>query len=258
MGDQDDPKIVFQTNVYDTKEIGLVLFLFLLMAEDKVSQLKEELGLESESCTGEDKLSEASSSDKGVDLKASSSVADSEKTQVSPASGKLEDLEIESSTDAFKGKDSVNQGKVHLDDELSSGQFGLKESDDGDGKSTEKSEATSVEKELNMKDAPLAGTLQDKITAMQEKLDLDDGPSSDHFASKKESDDDESEPKDYSTSKKESYDDGSKPKGTAKSEGTVSDKGVDFTASSSVTGQTFFDEDVEDGRQSDTSVDATY
>ena len=48
-------RIVFQTNVYDTKEIGLVLFLFLVMAEDKVSQLKEELGLESESSTGKRK-----------------------------------------------------------------------------------------------------------------------------------------------------------------------------------------------------------
>ncbi|PFX15685.1 hypothetical protein AWC38_SpisGene20091 [Stylophora pistillata] len=268
------------------------------MAEDKVVQSKEELGLESKSSTDIEKcqvlfkkesdvtghksteeqvedtegnqdsrdnssfaadISEATLSDKGGDFKASSSVANSEKTEVSPASGKLEDLEIGSSTDTLKGKDSANQGKVNFDDELSSGQFGLKEeSDNGDGKSTvghqaspveaegsldfadnissDKSEATSVEKKLNMKDAPLACRLQDKVTAIQEKMDLDDGFSSDHFASK-ESVDDGSKPKvfqDYSTSKKESNDDGSKPKGAANSEATLSDKGVDFKASSSV------------------------
>ncbi|XP_022810240.1 dentin sialophosphoprotein-like [Stylophora pistillata] len=183
--------------------------------------------------------SEAASLEKKLNMK-DAPLAEPGKTQMSSTPGKIEDLEIGSSTDTLKGKDSANQEKADLDDELSSGQFEFKESDDGDGKSTvghqaspaaaegsldsadnsspEKSEATSVEKKLNMKDVPLVGTLQDKVTAIQEKLDLDDGPSSD-----------------YSTSKKESYDDGSKPKGTAKSEGSVSDKGVDFTASSSVT-----------------------
>ncbi|PFX12088.1 Tetratricopeptide repeat protein 28 [Stylophora pistillata] len=162
-----------------------------------------------------DILSEATSSYKGVDLKASSSVADSEKTQVLPASGKLamEDFEIGSSTDALKGKDSANQGKVDLDDELSSGQIGLKESDDDDCKSTgtKKSEAASVEKKPNMKDAPLAepdktqifstpgkiedleigtstDTLAGKDSANQEKVDLDDEISSGQFEFK-ESDD---------------------------------------------------------------------
>ncbi|XP_022806140.1 dentin sialophosphoprotein-like [Stylophora pistillata] len=248
------------------------------MAEDKVVQSKEELGLESKSSTDIEKcqvlfkkesdvtghksteeqvedtegnqdsrdnssfaadISEATLSDKGGDFKASSSVANSEKTEVSPASGKLEDLEIGSSTDTLKGKDSANQGKVNFDDELSSGQFGLKEeSDNGDGKSTVGHQASPVEAEgsLDFADNISSGRLQDKVTAIQEKMDLDDGFSSDHFASK-ESVDDGSKPKvfqDYSTSKKESNDDGSKPKGAANSEATLSDKGVDFKASSSV------------------------
>ncbi|XP_022777443.1 uncharacterized protein LOC111318841 [Stylophora pistillata] len=147
----------------------------------------------------------------------------------------MEDFEIGSSTDALKGKDSANQGKVDLDDELSSGQIGLKESDDDDCKSTgtiahqafpvaaegsldfadnsspEKSEAASVEKKPNMKDAPLAepdktqifstpgkiedleigtstDTLAGKDSANQEKVDLDDEISSGQFEFK-ESDD---------------------------------------------------------------------
>ncbi|XP_066017202.1 tetratricopeptide repeat protein 28-like [Pocillopora verrucosa] len=161
--------------------------------------------------------SEGSSSDNGVDFNASLSVAATS-----------------------EGKDSANQEKVNLEDELLSGQFGFKkESDDDDGKSTvgqqasstaaigsldfadnglsDKSEATSVEKKVDMKDAPLVdqeksqvlscgiskdleigsskGSSEDKVKAIQEKLDLDDKLSSDHFTSKKESDDDGSKPK---------------------------------------------------------------
>ncbi|XP_066028589.1 uncharacterized protein [Pocillopora verrucosa] len=139
--------------------------------------------------------SEPTSSDNGVGFKASLSVAATS-----------------------EGKDSVNQEKVNLEDELLSGQFGFKkESDDVDAKSTDKSKATPAEKKVDMKDAPLVdqeksqvlfsgkskdleiesstGTSDDKVKAIQENLALDDKHSSDHFTSKKELDSDGSKPK---------------------------------------------------------------
>ncbi|XP_066028594.1 dentin sialophosphoprotein-like [Pocillopora verrucosa] len=164
---------------------------------DKVSGIQVKLDFGDELSSGADK-SDATSSDNGVDFNASLSVADTP-----------------------EGKDSANQEKVNLEDELLSGKISSTAAvgslDFADNGLSDKSEATSVEKKVDIKDAPLVdqeksevlssgkskdleigsstGTAEGEVKAIQEKLDLDDKLSSDHFTSKKESDDDESKPK---------------------------------------------------------------
>ncbi|CAH3160853.1 unnamed protein product, partial [Pocillopora meandrina] len=98
------------------------------------------------------------------------------------------------------------------------GQFGLKkESDDDDAKSkvgqqasstaavgsldfadnslSDKSEATPVEKKVDMKDAPLVDQEKSQLHSSGKLKDLEIGSSTDHFTSKKESDDDGNKPK---------------------------------------------------------------
>ncbi|XP_066028568.1 dentin sialophosphoprotein-like [Pocillopora verrucosa] len=250
------------------------------MAEDKVLQSKEELGLKSESSSGMSESSVPEIQEKlDLDDELSSVSLDIEKCQVvfkkesdvvgfksteakveaadgkqdhldhsssdegkdeELSAGKIKESEIDSSTGADKsdatssdngvdsnaslsvaatseGKDSANQEKVNLEDELLSGQFGFKkESDDDDGKSTVGQQASSTaaigsldfadnglsdqEKSQVLssgksKDLEIGSSTDDRVKAIQEKLDLDDKLSSDHFTSKKESVDDGGKPK---------------------------------------------------------------
>ncbi|CAH3166334.1 unnamed protein product, partial [Pocillopora meandrina] len=64
--------------------------------------------------------SEATPVEKKVDMK-DAPLADQEKSEVL-SFGKSKDLDIGSSTDTSGGKDSANQEKVNLEDELSSGE----------------------------------------------------------------------------------------------------------------------------------------
>nr|XP_058960576.1 uncharacterized protein LOC131787490 [Pocillopora verrucosa] len=126
----------------------------------KEAQVEEAEGnqyLTDNSSLGADK-SEASSSDNGVDFYASLSVAATS-----------------------EGKDSANQEKVNLEDELLSEQ--------------EKSQVLSSGISKDLEIGSSKGSSEEKVKAIQEKLDLDDKLSSDHFTSKKESDDDGSKSK---------------------------------------------------------------
>ncbi|XP_066026264.1 dentin sialophosphoprotein-like [Pocillopora verrucosa] len=261
------------------------------MAEDKVLQSEEELGLKSESSSG---MSESSVSEiqekRDLDDELSSVSLDIDKCQVvfkkesdvagfkstdtvtkeanveavdgkqdhpdqsssdegkdeDLSAGKIKESEIGTSTGADKsdvtssdngvdsnaslsvaatseGKDSANQEKMNLEDELlsvsqqASSTAAVGSLDFPDKGLSDESEATPVEKKVDMKDAHLVdqeksqvlssgkskdldigsstGTSDDKVKAIQEKLDLDDKHSSDHFTSKKESVDDGSKPK---------------------------------------------------------------
>nr|XP_058969513.1 uncharacterized protein LOC131795917 [Pocillopora verrucosa] len=208
------PKVGKEDNMAADENLAAADNSSLVITETQVEAAEGDENFPFNNSSGATK-SEATSSDNGVGFKASLSVADTsegkdsanqekvnledelssdqEKSQVL-FSGKSKDLEIESST----GKDSANQEKVNLEDELLSGLSGFKkESDDDDGKSTvgQQASSTAAVGSLDFADNSLSGTSEDKVKAIQEKLDLDDKLSSDHFTSKKESDDDGNKPK---------------------------------------------------------------
>ncbi|XP_066028593.1 dentin sialophosphoprotein-like [Pocillopora verrucosa] len=145
---------------------------------DKISGIRVKLDFGDELSSGADK-SDATSSDNGVDFNASLSVAATS-----------------------EGKDSANQEKVNLEDELlsvsqqgsSTAAVGSLDFADKGLSDQEKSQVLSSGKS---KDLEIGSSTDDKVKAIQEKLDLDDKLSSDHFTSKKESvdDDDGSKPK---------------------------------------------------------------
>ncbi|XP_066017324.1 uncharacterized protein [Pocillopora verrucosa] len=154
----------------------MIHFCVLDSSGDKISGIQVKLEFGDELSSGADK-SDDTPSDNGVDFNASLSAAATS-----------------------EGKDSANQEKVNLEDELLSGQFGFKkESDDDDGKSTDsqqasskaavgsldfadkglsdESEATPVEKKVDMKDAPLVDQEKSQVLSSGKSKDLDIGSS---------------------------------------------------------------------------------